>query len=122
MSYTVRLPSPLFVAVRHEIQDVLALHLVDVLFGIGLAQQSIQGVAIRPIGAKTAMVLYEIKIRIDRRGDADATLVVVRGFLLGTNEACSDSPQFDRFAARSIDDVFKAANRVSAPLAGLVPF
>jgi len=68
------------------------------------------------------MVLHEIKIRIDRRCDADATRVVTRGFLLGTNEACSDGPQFDRFAASPIDDVFKPANRVSAPFPALEPF
>jgi len=68
------------------------------------------------------MVLYEIKIRIDRRVDGDATLVVTRGFLLGMNKACSDGPQFDRFAPSPIDDVFKPANRMSAPFPALVPF
>jgi len=30
-----------FVAVRHEIQDILTFHLIDVGFAVGLAQQSI---------------------------------------------------------------------------------
>ena len=44
------------------------------------------------------MMPYEIKIRIDRRGDADSDLVVTRLFRLRTNEARFDRTQFDRLA------------------------
>src|SRR5271168_2045070 len=68
------------------------------------------------------MVPHEVEIRIDRHRDGDATLVVIGRLRLGTNEAGSDGAEFDRFAAGPIDDVFKAADRVPAPLAALVPF
>src|ERR1700682_1919583 len=68
------------------------------------------------------MMPHEIEIRIDRCGDGEAACVVTGRLRLGTNEASFDGAEFDRFAASSIDDVFKAADRVPAPLAALVPF
>jgi hypothetical protein len=83
----------LLVAVGHKFQDFFALNLIDIGFWIGLAQERIKRVAIRKVGAGSAVVLDEIEIRTDGCAYREPFLACART-LDGRHNAGSDGLNF----------------------------